>query len=182
MPQANGVPDQPTPIRLASAADDASTLRESRLIRSAPDGYRIGPARKAMLLAAGVSAILLGALTIAGAMGIKAWPQRALFSILWFAIAALALVSLRPKVSLSPDGVRVINRFRTLVVPWSQFQRFVARRAYLNQYMGHIDTLDGRSIPVQVLVTRGELGGRDSRLEQMVRRLNELAESEEFRV
>ena len=134
-----------------------------------------------MLLVGGVSSSALAVVTIAGIMGIAAWPQRLLFASLWSFLAAVAFVSARPKVQLRPEGIRIVNRLRTVVVRWDEFRRFVTRRAYLRQYMGHVETTDGRFIPVQVLVTRGELGGGDPRLEGMVARLNEMADSGKFR-
>lgn len=129
------------------------------MISSRADGYTVGPIRKAMLLAGGTSSIALGVLTIVGAMEIEAWPLRLLFATFWFALGLLACVDLRLKVALRPEGVCVVNRLKTIVVPWNEFERFMSQRAYLRQYMGHVATRDGRTIPVQVLVTRGELGG-----------------------
>jgi len=148
------------------------------VISSRTDGYTVGPIRRAMLLVAGSSSIALGVLTIVGAMEIEAWPPRLLFATFWFSLGLLACIDLRPKVALRPEGVRVVNRLKTVVVPWNEFERFVPQRAYLRQYMGHVETRDGRTIPVQILVTRGELGGLDSRLEGMVARLNEMAGSD----
>jgi len=150
------------------------------MISTGSDGYSIGPIRRATLLAGGLSSSALAVMTVVGVMEITAWPQRLLFASLWSTLAVLALVSARPKVRLRREGIRIVNRFRTVVVPWDEFHRFVTRRAYLRQYMGHVETVDGRFIPVQVLVTRGELGGRDSRLEAMVARLNEMADSGKF--
>jgi hypothetical protein len=114
-------------------------------------------------------------------MEIEAWPTDFCSPPSGSHWVCLPLSTLRPKVALRPEGVRIVNRLKTVVVSWNEFERFVPQRAYLRQYMGHVETRDGLTIPVQVLVTRGELGGLDSRLEGMVAGLHKMAGSDRFR-
>jgi hypothetical protein len=92
-------------------------------------------------------------------------------------LALLAFASARARVVLGRDGVRIVNHYVTKAIPWSEFDGFVVRRAYLRLYRGYVARWDGRFVGASVLETRGVLGGSDRELDLVVDQLNQMAMS-----
>jgi hypothetical protein len=118
------------------------------------------------VVAAGSAAVAALALFAAATVH----PVDAVYALWMVVVCVLTARTALLKVEVRPEGVHVVNPWRTDFIPWSDFAGF-ARKRWLLVYPQVVFVVrrSGRAIPVLVLMGGGFfIGGDDSRVDDAV--------------